>query len=57
MVSKELVTPEQAGGTPAAKARDGYWDAVKGGLMVLVVLGHFIQVYLETLGGGVLPCP
>ena len=44
--------PEHASGTSAAKARDGYWDAVKGGLMVLVVFGHFIQVYLETLGGG-----
>ena len=56
MASKELSMPERESGAPAAKARDGYWDAVKGGLMVLVVLGHFIQVYLETLGG-VLPCP
>lgn len=47
--------PEHASGTSAAKARDGYWDAVKGGLMVLVVFGHFIQVYLETLGGGYYP--
>ena len=52
MASKELSVPEHASGTSAAKARAGYWDAVKGGLMVLVVFGHFIQVYLETLGGG-----
>lgn len=41
---------------PKPSERDGYWDAVKGGLMVLVVLGHFIQVELEAIGGGHIPC-
>lgn len=30
-----------------------YWDNLKGLLMSLVVIGHFIQVYFEKCGGGI----
>lgn len=36
-----------------SKQRDEYWDAVKGTLMLLVVFGHFLQIGLSRLGGGV----
>ena len=31
--------------------RDRFWDAVKGVLMFLVVLGHYFQIGLNSLGG------
>ena len=34
------------------QGRDPYWDIVKGLLMSLVVLGHFLQLYLKNAGGG-----
>lgn len=55
MADKGLTMPERVAGATEPKARDCYWDAVKGGLMILVVFGHFLQVYLETIGGGYYP--
>lgn len=34
----------------SADQRDGYWDAVKGILISLVVVGHFFQMTLSNLG-------
>ena len=34
------------------QGRDPYWDIVKGLLMSLVVLGHFLQLCLKDAGGG-----
>lgn len=39
----------------ANSRRDPYWDCVKGSLMVLVVLGHFVQLYLVNASGGGTP--
>ena len=39
----------------ANSGRDPYWDCVKGALMVLVVLGHFVQLYLVNASGGGTP--
>lgn len=32
--------------------RNSYWDAVKGILIFLVVLGHYFQISISRLGGG-----
>lgn len=35
----------------SAGRRDAYWDNLKGLLIALVVIGHFMQVFLERSGG------
>ena len=41
------------GETRSMEVNRRYWDHLKGLLMSLVVIGHFIQVYFEKCGGGI----
>lgn len=39
------------GGESSMNVDRSYWNNLKGLLMSLVVIGHFIQVYFEKCGG------
>ena len=43
----------QKGEARGMEVNRSYWDNLKGLLMGLVVIGHFIQVYFEKCGGGI----